>query len=151
MVEYHERWIANKELAEEFGYNAGESGRATNRECEAGGIKILDSDYDKKFAESREVAGGGFLAATFLPGADRRQYRGGEKGQKTYPETVQKAQDLLKEWEGEKAPVHGSYEGMSFANVVNNDDRYRGAANEGDAQASDRRASRDGATKTCRY
>ena len=39
VTEYHKRWTAKKELAEEFGYKVGESGRATDRECEDGGIK----------------------------------------------------------------------------------------------------------------
>ena len=45
---------------------------------------------------------------------------------------VQKPQALLTAWEGEKYPVHGSNEGLSFANVVNNDDGDGGDADNGD-------------------
>ena len=31
VTEYHKRWTANKEMAEEFGYKVGESDRATDR------------------------------------------------------------------------------------------------------------------------
>ena len=149
MTEYHECWTANKELADELGYKVGESGRATDRECEDDGIKTSDADYDKKPAEASEVVGEKFLAATFLLGADRRQYGGMmtqlrndyANGQKTYPATVQKAQALLTEWEGDKYPVHGSDEGLRF------DDDNRGAAGKGDAKASGGHASCGGVTK----
>ena len=61
---------------------------------------------------------------------------------------MQKAQDLLTAWDGEKSPVHGSYEEMRFANVVNDNNGDRGAADEGNTQASDGRASHSGATET---
>ena len=49
---------------------------------------------------------------------------------------MQKAQDLITVWAGEKTPVHGSNEGLSFVNVVNNDNVDGGATGNGDAQAS---------------
>ena len=78
--------------------------------------KTSDTDYNKKLADASKVVREKFLAATFLLGADRRQYRGMStqlrngytKGQHTYPETVQKFQSLSKAWEGKKYPVHGS-------------------------------------------
>ena len=66
MTEYHWRWTANKELAEEFGYIIGESKRATNQECEANGINTSENDYDKKYSEASNVAREKFLGATFL-------------------------------------------------------------------------------------
>ena len=47
-------------------------------------------------------------------------------------------------------PVHGSNKGLSFANVVNNDNGDRGDARDGDAQASGGSPSCDGATETRR-
>ena len=73
-----------------------------------------------------------------------------EKGQQTYPETVQKLQALLTTWEGEKDPVHRSNKGLSFTNVVNNEDKNGGNAGDGDDKASGGRPSRGGATKTRR-
>ena len=67
---------AKKELTEEFGYKVGESDRATDRECEASGIKTSDTDYDKKRADASKVARGKFLTATSLLRADICQYRG---------------------------------------------------------------------------
>ena len=72
------------------------------------------------------------------------------KGQHTYTETVQKVQDLLTAWEGKKSPVHGSNEGLSFSNVVNDDDGYRDNAGDSKNQARGGRPSRGGATKTRR-
>ena len=57
-------------------------------------------------------------------------------GQKNYPATVQKAQALLTTWEVEKVSVHGSNEGLSYANVVNNDNSDVGTADDGNSQAS---------------
>ena len=48
----------------------------THDHGEAGRIKTLDADYDEKNAEASEVAGGKFLAATFLLGVNIRQYGG---------------------------------------------------------------------------
>ena len=58
------------------------------------------------------------------------------KGHKTYPDTAQKAQALLTAREGKKSPIHGSNEGIIFSNVVNNKNGNRGAASNGDTQAS---------------
>ena len=156
--EYHEQWTANKELAEEFGYKFEESDQATDRECEASGIKTLDTDYNKKSADASKVTREKFLADIFLLGADIRQYgrmithlrNNYVKGQQNYPETVQKVQALLMAWEGEKDPVHVCNEGLSFANVVNDDDGDGGDDGDGDAQASGGRPSRGGATETHR-
>ena len=118
----------------------------------------MDTEYDKNRADASKVARGKFLTATFLLGADRRKYGGiiiqlrndYVKGQQTYPARVQKVQALLTAWEGEKPPVHGSNEGLIFANVVNDDDGDGGNAGDGDAQASGGRPSRGGATETRR-
>ena len=72
------------------------------------------------------------------------------KGQKTYLETVPEDQSQLTAWEGGKAPVHGSIEGLSFANVGNDDDGDRGADGKVNAQASGRCAYCGGATGTRR-
>ena len=56
VTEYHERWTANKDMEEEFGYNIGESGQATNRKCEADGINTSDDDYEKNRAGASDVA-----------------------------------------------------------------------------------------------
>ena len=98
----------------------------------------------KKRAGASDVAHGKFLVATFILRADRRQCGGMmtqlhndyAKGHKTYPDTAQKAQALLKEGEGKKSPIHGSNEGIIFSNVVNNKNGNRGAASNGDTQAS---------------
>ena len=136
----------------------GGSDRENDRECEASGIKTSDTDYDEKRADSSEVTREKFLAATFLLGADRRQCGGiitqlrkyYAKGQQTHPATVQKFQSLLTTCEGDKSPVHGSNEGLSFANVVNNNDGNRGDARDGDARAGGGHPSRSGATETHR-
>ena len=102
---------------------------------------MSDTDYNEKRADARKVTRENFLAATFLLGADRRQYGGMitrlrnnyTKGQHNYPATVQKFQALLTSWEGEKSLVHGSNKGFSFANVVNDDDSYGADAGNGDA------------------
>ena len=118
---------------------------------------MSDTDYDKKCADASKVEREKFLAATFLLGADRRQYGGMTtqlrndytKGQQIYPETVQKVQAVLMVWEGEKSLVHGSNEGLSFTNVV--DDNSDGVdAGDSDAQASGRCPSRSGVTETRR-
>ena len=72
------------------------------------------------------------------------------KGQQTYPETVHNSQSLLMAWEGETLPVHRCNKGLSFFNIVNNNDDGEGAAVNGNAQASGVRVSCDGATETCR-
>ena len=72
------------------------------------------------------------------------------KGQQTYPEMVQKSQALLTAWEGEKYPLHGSNEGLSFSNVVNENNDDRGDSGDTDAQASGGRPSYGGATETRR-
>ena len=48
----------------------------TDRDCEADVIAATDDDYDKKRARAKAVAREKFLAAAFLLGAYRRQYRG---------------------------------------------------------------------------
>ena len=57
----------------------------------------------------------------------------------------------MTEWEGEKFPVHGSNEGLSYANVGNKDDSDGGDDGDGDAQASGGRLSRGVATETRRF
>ena len=56
ITEYHKRWTAGKELAEEFGYKIRESRRATDQECGAKGNKASDNNYNEK------CAGEGYLA-----------------------------------------------------------------------------------------
>ena len=93
VAEYHKRWTANKDLAEDFGYKVGESDRATNWECEASDIKTSDKDYNENRVDASEVAREKFLAATFLLRADIHQYGGRithprndyAKVQQTYP------------------------------------------------------------------
>ena len=69
------------------------------------------------------------------------------KGQQNYPVTVQKPQALLTAWEGEKAQVHGFKEGLSFANVVNDDNDKRSDDGDNNTQASGGRESRGGETE----
>ena len=119
---------------------------------------MVDTEYHEKRADASKVARGEFLATTFLLGADRHQYRGMitqprndyMKGQHTYPATVQKVQALLKIWEGEKSPAHGSNEGLNFANVENEDDGDGGDVCNGDAQESSRPPLCSGTTEMCR-
>ena len=70
------------------------------------------------------------------------------KGQKTYPEMVQKTQSLLAVWEGEKTPVHGSNKGLNLFNAVNDGDDGGGADVIGNTQASCGRASSGGTPET---
>ena len=75
-TEYHKWWTSIKNIAEEFRYKIGNIDRATNRECEAGGIFSTNSNYIAKQEEVKSAAREIFLAATFLLGAYRCQYRG---------------------------------------------------------------------------
>ena len=51
-------------------------------------------------------------------------------------------------WEEEKSPLHGSNEGLSFDNVMNNNNGNRCTAGDGNTQASSGHASHDGVTET---
>ena len=118
----------------------------------------MDPNYDENYADASKVAREKFLVATLLLVAYIHQYGGMitqlrnyyAKGQYTYPATVQKAQALLKAWEGEKSLVNGPNKGLSCANVANDDDGDGGASSEGDAQTSGGCASCGGATETRR-
>ena len=76
VTDYHKWRTAKKELAEEFRYKVGDINGATNRECEASGIKMSDTEYNENCADASEVAREKFLADTFLLGEEICQYRG---------------------------------------------------------------------------
>ena len=71
------------------------------------------------------------------------------KGQHTYTATVQKAQALLTAWGEEKTSVHGSKEGQTFANIVNDVDSDGDAADDDGAQESGGLATCGRAPETC--
>ena len=72
------------------------------------------------------------------------------KGQQNYPATVQKVLGLLTAWEEEKDPIHGSNEGLSFANAVNDNNGDGDATVNGGTQESFGRATRVCAPETHR-
>ena len=70
------------------------------------------------------------------------------KGKRKYPPMVQTLQALMTEWERGKIPVHGSNDGLTFTNVVNDDDGNRDATCGGGTHESGGRGARDGAPET---
>ena len=103
LMDYQELWNYGKYLAEEFGYKIRGSNLATNQECKVDGITGVDHDYVIEWAGSKSVEWEKLLAAVFLLKAYINQYKGiimqicndYAKGQKNYPETVQKVLGLL--------------------------------------------------------